>query len=92
MGFYFHKDGRPNLRFLTAQSLVLAAFYLHAEHVSLKKVQDNSMSPYFQTAVKPTAGFLQNLYNTLFYTDIVLYKHFPHNQKSSELKGKIIAI
>jgi len=93
MGLLFYQDGRPNLKLLTLQTSILALLYINADRCSLKRIKDNSMSPFFQTAASDSKehALIRKIKNILF-SDLVLYQHFPRNQKSHALKGKIIAI
>ena len=47
MGFYFHPNGKPNLRFLTAQTTIMALLLINADIFSIHRIKDESMKPYF---------------------------------------------
>ena len=40
MGFYFYSSGKPNLKFLTAQTLVLALLLINAYDYKLLRIKD----------------------------------------------------
>ena len=92
MGLYFHADGLPKLKFLTIQSLFLGILYVNSHHYSLLVTKDSSMSPYLQTKTAKNQNYISYLFNLLLRSDIVLYKYIAEYQKTTALKGKLIAI
>ena len=75
---YFEKEtGRPNLRFLTLQTLLIAGVYAHTYLFSLWYIRDNGMLPNLRPAGFP-------------FSDTVLYKRF--NLPKEKLVGQIVEV
>ena len=70
--------GKPNLRFLTLTTSIVAFLYAQAFLFSVATVRDNSMVPYMRKA----GGWL--------FCDTVLYKKF--SQPNERLQNKIVAV
>ena len=88
MGIYFRKDGSPNIKMLTLQSIAIGLLLINTHYYSLKRINNNSMYPYLQTNKLKYFYLPKSIFN-----DIVLYKHITYPKtKTQNLKFEIIAI
>ena len=59
---YFYPNGKPNLKFLTFQTLGMAMIMINSYNYSMKRINDNSMAPFLHK------GDIVGYYHTNYLT------------------------
>ena len=82
---YFHPNGKPNLKFITAQTAAMALLVINCYEYSIFRVRDNTMLPFLTCPDKyPNLAWL--------ISDRALYKHIDITVKTNALKNKLVVI